>query len=99
MEHNFLPLAITCVGTVVLLLVAAVSFFVMMFIKDVKQHSLDIAQLRGNGATQVQKIDGDMRLLTERTEMQIQQLTKNVDALASTVKTVFENIVNRNGKD
>ena len=94
MEWQLIPFAIACVSTVVLLLVSAVAFFVMMFIKDVKQHTLAIAELTGRGNTHVQKVDGDIKLLTERTELQIQQLTKNVEALTANVKIVFENAVN-----
>lgn len=89
------PVLLTTVGCVVVLLVSAVSFFVMMFIKDVKQHSLDISELRGKGNTHEQKHDVEIRGLTERTELQIQQVNKNVGELTALVKTIFEHVVNK----
>lgn len=95
MNDALIPTLITASGCVILLLISAVAFFVIMFIKDVKQHSIDIADLRGKGTTHVQKVDGDIKLLTERTELQIQQVNKNVGELANLVKTVFEHYVNK----
>lgn len=77
------------------LLVYAVAFFVMMYINDVKQHSIDIADLKGKNIAHVQTVDIKIDNLAASTLMQIQQVNKNVGDLTELVKTVFEHAVNK----
>ena len=92
---ELLPTIITCFGSVTLLLISSVAFFIIGVIKEVRRNSVDLARLSVLIATHKQEYVGDIKLLTRETELQIQQVNKNVGDLTNMVKTVFEHYVNK----
>lgn len=90
-----LPIIITFAGCAIVLLISAVAFFVILFIKDVKQHSIDIAKLHTVTATNKQEFSGDIELLTKTTTLEIQQVNRNVGELTKLVEKIFEHTVNK----
>jgi hypothetical protein len=97
--EQLLPYFLSISGAAIILLMAAVSWFVSAFIKDSKlamiKNTADIAELKSKGASSYEKHDGDIRLLTRETELQIQAVNKNVDRLAGMIETVFEKAVQK----
>lgn len=86
--EQFMPLVLTIAGTIILLLISAVAFFIIMIIREIKQNTKDVAKLSGIVHAQNEKHNGELRVIAERTELQIQQVTKNVDNL-TTLMTKF----------
>lgn len=86
MEQSTVTIVLTIAGALILILITCLGFFISMFIGDVKANAKDISKLHGMLESSNQKYNGEIKLLAERTELQIQQVNKNVDTLYKTVQ-------------
>lgn len=82
------------IGTLALLLLSAISYFLKVLHKDVKQNIKNTEMNTASIALIQSQQDGKIDRLAERTELQIQQLTESVKALTSTISHMNNNVKN-----
>ncbi len=85
-------LLLTIAGTVIVLLLAVIGYFVKVVHSDVKGNTKDIGVLWGKSDLINQNAENKIDRLAERTELQLSHLTEQISKLTSAVeKTLAKN--------
>lgn len=89
-DINTLKFILSIAGFVITLLLGVIGFFLARVVSDVKSNTTDIGKNKGTIELVKQKQESDIERVEMKTQLELQQLTKEVGSLTESVQTLVE---------
>lgn len=86
--EEFYPTLLTISSTVIGVLIAALTFFLVRIISDVKMNTENIGKNKGKIELVQQKQESDVEKIEKMTQLEIKALSREVNTLSSSVNTL-----------
>lgn len=87
MENSFI---IGVSGTIIMVLLAVIGFFVSRLIGDVRTNTSEIGKNKGRIDLIAKQQENDIKRIEERTNLEIQNLARSVHELSDNVNTLVQ---------
>ena len=98
MDQETAKFIISISGTLLLLLLSAIGFFISRFILDVKRTSIEVGKNKGKIELVQQQQMNDIKRIEERTRLELHTLTTNVGVLSDNVNSLVIALAKKNLK-
>lgn len=98
MENETVELVMTISGTMLLLMLGTIGFFISRLISDVKRATIEVGKNKGKIELVQQQQINDIKRIEERTQLELATLTKNVGVLSDNVNALVMGLAKKNIK-
>jgi|EP01046_Picozoa_sp_COSAG06_P009869 hypothetical protein len=98
MDQETAKFIISISGTLLLLLLSAIGFFISRLISDVKRTSIEVGKNKGKIELVQQQQMNDIKRIEERTRLELHTLTTNVGVLSDNVNELVIALAKKNLK-
>lgn len=98
MENETVQLILTVSGTLLLLMLGTIGFFISRLISDVKRATIEVGKNKGKIELVQQQQINDIKRIEERTQLELATLTKNVSTLSDNVNALVMGLAKKNIK-
>lgn len=98
MDQETAKFIISISGTLLLLLLSAIGFFISRLISDVKRTSIEVGKNKGKIELVEQQQMNDVKRIEERTRLELHTLTTNVGVLSDNVNSLVIALAKQNLK-
>jgi hypothetical protein len=98
MDQETAKFIISISGTLLLLLLSAIGFFISRLISDVKRTSIEVGKNKGKIELVQQQQMNDIKRIEERTRLELHTLTTNVGVLSDNVNSLVIALAKKNLK-
>jgi hypothetical protein len=98
MDPETAKFIISISGTLLLLLLSAIGFFISRLISDVKRTSIEVGKNKGKIELVQQQQMNDIKRIEERTRLELHTLTTNVGVLSDNVNELVIALAKKNLK-
>lgn len=86
---NFYPILLTISGTLIIILLSIIGFFIARLINDVKTNIENIGKNKGQIELVSQRQESDMQRIEKTTQLEISGLSKEVGVLSGSVNNLI----------
>ena len=98
MDPETAKFIISISGTLLLLLLSAIGFFISRLVSDVKRTSIEVGKNKGKIELVQQQQMNDIKRIEERTRLELHTLTTNVGVLSDNVNELVIALAKKNLK-